>query len=461
MSFSPMNRHHMDAFRSMVASDRFSTGESYLDLHSADQSFHTPKRPDAVIWPVNRDEVCRVLAFADKHRIPVTAWGAGTSMEGNPIPVHGGLVVDFCRMNRILDIREADFQADVEPGVIYQDLNEKLKFRGLFFPPDPGARATIGGMIANNASGPHTIRYGATKDCILQVAVALANGELIKMGTRASKTSSGYDLLHLFVGSEGTLGLVVEATVRLAGLSEALSAAIAAFPSLEAAGRGVCEIIRAGLTPSALELMGSECIPLMNQERNLGLENFPTLFMEFQGPSREYLMHVVGMAQEICAEAKSVSFYPGLGREEHDRIFQARHELGEMIQRKHPGCRVLVVDVAVPASAYPEIITHAQKEMEQSGLKGYIFSHAGDGNLHLNLVGKKEDTEVWKRIEGIAGRMVEKALNCGGTATGEHGVGIGKRAFMKIEHGVSLKWMQGIKPLFDPNGILNPGKIFP
>ncbi|PIP36889.1 MAG: 2-hydroxy-acid oxidase, partial [Desulfobacterales bacterium CG23_combo_of_CG06-09_8_20_14_all_52_9] len=218
MSFSPMNRHHMDAFRSMVASDRFSTGESYLDLHSADQSFHTPKRPDAVIWPVNRDEVCRVLAFADKHRIPVTAWGAGTSMEGNPIPVHGGLVVDFCRMNRILDIREADFQADVEPGVIYQDLNEKLKFRGLFFPPDPGARATIGGMIANNASGPHTIRYGATKDCILQVAVALANGELIKMGTRASKTSSGYDLLHLFVGSEGTLGLVVEATVRLAGL---------------------------------------------------------------------------------------------------------------------------------------------------------------------------------------------------------------------------------------------------
>ncbi len=200
-----MTPHHVETFRALVSPDRFSTGPSVLDLHAGDQSFHLPRRPEAVIWPVNRDEVGRILSVAQKLRIPVTAWGAGTSLEGNPIPVQGGLVVDFTRMNRILDIREADFQADVEPGVIYQDLNEKLKFTGLFFPPDPGARATIGGMIANNASGPHTVRYGSTKDCILRLAVVLAGGRCIEVGSRAAKTASGYDLLHLFIGSEGTL----------------------------------------------------------------------------------------------------------------------------------------------------------------------------------------------------------------------------------------------------------------
>ncbi len=461
MIFSPLNDAHKNAFRSMVAPDRFSTGKSHLNLHAADQSFHAPRPPGAVIWPVDREEVSRILSYANAHGIPVTAWGAGTSMEGNPIPLYGGLVADFSRMNRILDIRGTDFQADVEPGVIYQDLNHQLRFKGLFFPPDPGARATIGGMIANNASGPHTIRYGSTRNCILRLTVVLAGGEVIRIGTRAPKTSSGYDLLHLFIGSEGTLGLVVEATVRLSGLPEALSAAVAAFPTLESAGQAVREIIRAGLDPAALELMGPECIVLMNQEHRLGLEGFPTIFMEFQGPSREHLETILELARELCRDAGSTAFHSGLRRGVHDRIFRARHELGEMILRRHPGCRVRVVDIAVPASAYSEMIGCARKEMHRSGLTGYIFSHAGDGNLHVNLVGPKRDDGVWARIDELAGRMVEQAIFFGGTATGEHGVGIGKRGFMEAEHGPSLEWMRRIKALFDPKGILNPGKIFP
>jgi D-lactate dehydrogenase (cytochrome) len=219
LKFSPLNETHIKNLKSMVAPDRISTGESVLDLHAKDQSHHTPSRPEVVIWPVEPSEVADILKYANDKRLPVTGWGSGSSLEGNPIPVQRGIVLDFSRMNRILDIREEDFQADVQPGVVYQDLNEKLRRCGLFFPPDPGARATLGGMIANNASGTRTIYYGSTKDYVLRLSVALANGEIIELGTRASKTSSGYDLIRLFVGSEGTLGIVVGATVRLVGLS--------------------------------------------------------------------------------------------------------------------------------------------------------------------------------------------------------------------------------------------------
>ena len=215
MKFNSLDETHVKQLKTLVAPDRFSTGESVLDLHARDQSRHPPHRPEAVIWPTSSMEVAEVLKYANAHLIPITGWGSGSSLEGNPIPIKGGIVLDFSLMNRILDVRSEDFQADVEPGVVYQDLNEKLKHTGLFFPPDPGARATIGGMIGNNASGTRTIYYGSTKDYVLRLSVVLANGEIIQLGTRASKTSSGYDLIRLFVGSEGTLGIVAEATVRL------------------------------------------------------------------------------------------------------------------------------------------------------------------------------------------------------------------------------------------------------
>ncbi|MBW1945170.1 MAG: FAD-binding oxidoreductase [Deltaproteobacteria bacterium] len=302
MTFKRLNKTHIRDLKSMVSPDRFSTGESNLDLHAKDQSRHKPCRPEAVMWPATRDEVSGILQYADNNRIPITGWGSGSSLEGNPIPVKGGIVLDFSRLNRILDLRVEDFQADVEPGVIYQDLNKSLRHQGLFFPPDPGARATIGGMIANNASGTRTVRYGSTRDHVLRLSMVLANGQILEVGSRVSKSSSGYDLLHLLIGSEGTLGMVVEATLRLVGLPEAYSAAIVTFSSVDAAGGAVYEIMRAGLDPAALEMLSPECIELINREEDLGLAVSTTLFMEFHGPGKGQLAETLDMAREICHE---------------------------------------------------------------------------------------------------------------------------------------------------------------
>jgi len=461
LNFNPLNESHIKNLQSMVAADRFATGKSVLDLHAKDQSQHPPSRPEAVIWPQSPSEVSAILKYANDNLIPVTGWGSGSSLEGNPIPVQKGIVLDFTQMNRILDIREEDFQADVEPGVVYQDLNDKLKYKGLFFPPDPGARATLGGMIANNASGTRTIYYGSTKDYVLRLSVVLADGEIIELGTRASKTSSGYDLIRLFVGSEGTLGVVVGATVRLVGLPVEFSAAVATFSSIETAGKAVFEIMRAGLNPAALELLGPECIELMNKEENLELNVAPTLFMEFHGSTTRQLAEVLEMAEEICNTEGCRKFETGLGRAERDRIFKARHALGEMIIRNHPDCGVLIMDVAVPITAYSELIAAIREEMAATNLVSYYISHAGNGNVHLNITGKKDNRKEWDLINEITQRLVAKSLELGGTATGEHGIGLGKRKYMVAEHGSSLEWMGRVKSLFDPNGILNPGKIFP
>jgi len=445
---------------SLVSPDRLSTGESVLDLHSKDQSQHPPCCPEAVILPMDRSEVSRILRYANEHLIPVTGWGSGSSLEGNPIPVKKGLVLDFTSMNRILNIREEDFQADIEPGVVYQDLNNQLRHKGLFFPPDPGARATLGGMIANNASGTRTVRYGSTRDYVLKLTIALANGEIIETGTRAAKSSSGYDLVNLFAGSEGTLGIVVEATVRLTGFPEALAAVIITLPTLEAAGESVFDIVRSGLDPAALELLAPECIELINEEKKLGLSVAPTLFMELHGSTERQLSEVIEITEEICHSHGAIQIRSGLGREQRDRLFEARYELAEMIRRKHPGRAHQVIDAAVPISAYPEMIRFAGTEAAKIDVPGYVFGHAGDGNIHLAFEGKTGDKSEWELIEKVNQTVVSRALELGGTCTGEHGVGIGKRKFMVAEHGQSLEWMKRIKNLFDPNGILNPGKIF-
>ena len=461
MKFNSLDATHINDLKTIVPDDRFSTGESVLDLHAKDQSQHPAVRPEAVIWPGTAEEVSAVVKYANDNRIPIVGWGSGSSLEGNPIPVEGGIVMDFAEMNRILDIRPEAFQADVEPGVIYQDLNEKLRHTGLFFPPDPGARATLGGMIANNASGTRTVYYGSTKDYVLRLSVVLANGEIIEIGNQASKTSSGYDLIRLFVGSEGTLGIVVGATVRLVGLPVEFSAAVATFPSIEAASKVVFEIMRSGLNPAALELLGPECIELMNAEENLKLKVSPTLIMEFHGTTTSQLAEVLDMAEEICKSEGCRMFEPGVGRSERDRIFKARHALGEIIIRNHPDCGILVMDVAVPITAYGELVAAIREELEPTDLTSYFISHAGNGNVHLNIAGLKNNREQWDLIHQISERLVHKTLDLGGTATGEHGVGLGKRKYMSAEHGNSLEWMKRVKTLFDPNGILNPGKIFP
>jgi D-lactate dehydrogenase (cytochrome) len=316
-------------------------------------------------------------------------------------------------------------------------------------------------MISNNASGTRTIHYGSTKDYVLRLSVVLASGEIINLGTRASKTSSGYDLIRLFVGSEGTLGIVAQATVRLVGLPVEFSAAVATFPTMEAAGKAVFEVMRGGLDPAALELLGPECVKLMNREEGLNLNVSPTVFMEFHGSTISQLAEVLEIAKEICAAEGCGMFSAGLGRSERDRIFKARHELGEMIVRSNPDSRILVMDVAVPISAFPDLIRSIDEEMKGTRLATYFISHAGNGNVHFNILGRKGDRRQWDLIERIVERLVARSLELGGTATGEHGIGLGKRKYMAAEHGSSLAWMKQVKTLFDPNGILNPGKIFP
>ncbi len=332
---------------------------------------------------------------------------------------------------------------------------------GLFFPPDPGAAATIGGMIANNASGVRTVKYGATKDYVLKLTVVLADGEIIQTGSLATKSSSGYDLARLFVGSEGTLGIITQATVRLAGLPAHFSAALATFPTVEGAAQAVFEIMRGGFSPAALELLTTEVVALLNRDSELGLREEPTLFMEFHGASEIALEEELGPVQELCQEAGAVSFQSGLGIAERNRLWEARYETLESIKRTHPGLALFIADVAVPISRYPEIIEHAGKVVHDYGVVGYVFGHAGDGNLHLQFMGDPQDKEGWEKIEKANQAIVARGLELGGTATGEHGVGIGKRRFMEQEHGKSLELMRQIKALLDPQGILNPGKIFP
>lgn len=455
-----LTSRHIADLTAIVPSDRFSAGQSNRELHRRDISFHEGTLPAGIIWPVTTDEVSRILSWSYSNDVPVTPWGAGTSTEGNPVPTRGGLVVDMTFMNRVLEIRPQDLQADVEPGVLRKELNRQAGKHGLFFPPDPGADATIGGMIANNASGVQTVKYGATRDYVMRLAVVLPQGGIIHTGCKAPKSSSGYDLTRLFVGSEGTLGIVTEATLRLTGIPGHFLAATIRFENLESASRAVALMIGSGLGPAALELLPPGLIRLMNREKNLGLPEAPSLFCEFHGISKNALKETADLAREVCEECGAVGFTFATEESARKDLWRARHEAWETIHRAHPMKQTLIVDAAVPISRYPEIVVFAQNIVDEYRAVGYVFGHAGDGNLHVVLVGDPADKAEWSKLEDVNHAIVEKAVQVGGTCTGEHGVGIGKRKFMQLEHGESYHLMRRIKEMIDPKGLMNPGKIF-
>lgn len=460
LKYTKVTNKELEFIRSIVGPERLSAGESILDLHSKDESFHQRRKPDVVVWPLSAQEISQILRLANAKRIPVTPWGAGTSLEGNPIPVEGGIVLDLQQMNHILEFKTEDLQVRVEAGVIYKELNQYLSRFGLFFPPDPGASATIGGMVGNNASGIRTIKYGATKDFVLSMEVVLPSGEVIRVGTNATKSSSGYDLCRLFVGSEGTLGVVTEITLRLIGLPAEFMAAVAQFASIREATDTVFQIMRSGLSPAALEFLDAPTVQVVNQFKKLSLEERPTLFIEFHGASAAGLKEELEMVREICDENRPLRFDAGIGREERNRLWEARYGVRESIKVNNPGFRPLVIDTAVPISKYSDIVAWGQKIIEKKGLKGYAFGHAGSGNLHMEILGILEEKVHWQKVREAEEGIVYFALECGGTATGEHGIGIGKKRFMQKEHGESLLLMKQIKKLLDPNGIMNPGKMF-
>ncbi len=443
----------------ILGADSVSTGPSEIDLHSKDESFQPPSRPEVVVWPTSVDHVSKVLGWANAHEIPVTAWGAGTSLEGNPIPLKGGVVMDFQRMNRILSLYREDFMVDVEAGVSYRDLNEHLRHTGLFFPPDPGASATIGGMIANNASGIRTVKYGSTRDYVMRMVLVLADGRVVKTGTRSRKTSSGYDLRHLFIGSEGTLGLVCEATLKLVGIPNDSMAVMAAFQTSKDAANAVSQIIMSGLEPSAMEFLDARIIGLLNNDRDLGLDETPHLLMEFHGSNIDYLSEVMSQVQEICKENGCLNMDQGLGTQEKNRVWDIRYHALESIKRSAPGLSPYLVDVAVPISQFSRMVQFTKEALRD--FNAYILGHAGDGNVHVAILEDPNNKERWNRISDACRQVVLMGLKFGGTSTGEHGVGIGKKQYMAEEHGESLQVMKLMKQTLDPRGILNPDKIFP
>ncbi|MGG6439750.1 FAD-linked oxidase C-terminal domain-containing protein [Saccharococcus caldoxylosilyticus] len=439
--------------------ERVTINETILEQHSKGIAYHAPRKPDVVVFPKTAAEVSAVLSYANERRIPVTPFGAGSSLEGHVIPVEGGITLDFTMMNEIIEIRPDDFLAIVEPGVTRMQLNQALKQYGLFFPVDPGADATIGGMAATNASGTNSVKYGVMRDQVLGLEVVLADGTTIHTGGMAVKSSAGYDLTGLFVGSEGTLGAFTRIIVRLQGIPEATNAIKVSFPTLAEAAQAAASILKAGVSPGKIELVDEQTIDAVNRYKKTDYPVKPTLFIELSG-SAASIQDGTALVKELCESEKAVAFEVEDDSVARAKLWEARHHAAFAIQAAYPGKAMLSTDVCVPISKLPAAIAETRKLVDEYGMTAAIFGHVGDGNYHTVLAFDPNDAEEMKRIEEVNARIVRYALSHGGTCTGEHGIGIGKRRFLYEEHRDSVPLMKGIKQLFDPNGIMNPGKIF-
>lgn len=459
ITYTPVTPEIVAELRGILGADAVSIAQADIDLHARDQGHHPAHPAEVVIFPTTAEGVAAVLKLANERRIPVTPWGVGTGLEGNSIPVRGGILMSFEKMNKIVAVHADDFQVTVQPGIGHKDLNAELARHGLFFPPDPGANATIGGMLANNAAGIRTVKYGASKDNVLKMQVALADGRLIHVGSRSVKQSSGYDLLHLFVGSEGTLGVITEATLKLVPVPQYMSAVVAHFPTIDAAVQTVVAVRGSGLDPAALELIDAAHATMLRETEGVELQDYPTLFMEFHAALPATLEMGLQSVREICDDNGALAFHATTDTAERKRLWHARHHSYEIMVRSHPGKQFFIMDVAVPISAYPELISFVESVAARDKATAYMIGHAGDGNIHVEF--PYDTPESFERSMKLNGEIVLKAIQLGGTATGEHGVGIGKAKYMPYEHGEALDVMRAIKATLDPHGILNPGKVFP
>jgi len=448
--------------QAIVGAENVSVRQPDLEAHSVDESWIDAHLPDVVVWPTSTEQVSAILKYANGRGLPVVPWGGGSSLEGNPVPVMGGILLALYRMKAILELREDDLQVVVQPGIVYDELNAHLRRLGMFFPPAPGSAdvATIGGMVANNSSGMRAVKYGVTRDYVLKLKIVLADGRIITVGSNAKKSTSGYDLVGLFVGSEGTLGVVTEITLRLMGLPEQVAVAVASFDELSDAAQAVYEAVRYGLDPSAVEILDANTMRVTNEQQGLSFRPTPTLFVEFHG-NEAGVQEQLAYLRELCEDHHCVEFQTATTAEAREKLWSARSEAHDSIKFTHPRCAMIAGDVCVPISRFSEMIAYVGELAGENGLTIYAFGHAGDGNLHTEVIARREDKDEFGRALKTTDRMIEHALALGGTVAGEHGVGAIKRHFMPREHGASLDVMRAIKAVLDPQGILNPGKIFP
>jgi D-lactate dehydrogenase (cytochrome) len=449
-----------EALRQLVGHEQVSVNPTMLEQHSRDESYHRPHTPDVVVFPRNAAEVSEVVKFANSHRIPVVPFGMGTSLEGHVIPYQGGITLDFQRMNQIVEIRPEDQLVRVQPGVTRSQLNKELKKYGLFFSVDPGADATLGGMAATNASGTTAVRYGVMRDQVRDLEVVLANGQIIRTGGLAVKSSAGYNLTGLFVGSEGTLGIFTELTLRVYGIPESILAARASFPSVESAVRTAVSLLAVGIPIARVELVDRVSMEKLNRHSGTHYEEAPTLFLEFHG-NEAGLQQDVQFAKDLAADNGCSGFAFETDAKGRNTLWEARHNLAYAFVHGSKGKKIMVTDVCVPLSELAGAITYAREQIEAAGVEGGLLGHVGDGNFHALLLVDPTNRDDLDRAERVNANLVDYALRCGGTCTGEHGVGVGKLKYLRREHGEALDLMRQVKQLFDPHNILNPGKKLP
>ena len=440
--------------------DRATVNPTQIEHHSHSESWHTPAAPDVVVFPVSTDEVSAVVRLAARHGAPVVPFGIGSSLEGHVNAVEGGVSIDLSRMNRVLRISAEDLDVTVEAGVTRKQLDKALANTGTAFWVDPGADATIGGMTATGASGTTTVRYGTMREVVRGLTVVLADGRVITTGSRARKSSAGYDLTRLFVGSEGTLGVITEVTLRLYGLPEAVSAAVCAFDSIEGAVQTVIETIQLGIPVARVELLDEVMIAAVNDYSKLSYAVKPTLLFEFHGISATGVAESVAAVQELTADHGGSDFQWATTTEDRARLWQARHNTLYAALARRPGGKAWVTDVCVPISRLAECIVETKRDLAETSLFAPLVSHAGDGNFHLTIIIDPDDEAEHAVVKAFTERLVRRALSLGGTCTGEHGIGIGKKTYLVEEHGEAVSVMRALKQALDPQNLMNPGKIF-
>lgn len=442
----------------LLSAEQVSCRATDLEAAAHDESACPPHPPDVVVWPDTTEDVRRIVDYAVVHKVAVTARGAGSSLEGNPIPVRGGIVLDLSRMNRVLAVHADDLQVTVQPGVVYNDLNAHLESHGVFFPPSPGGSsdvATVGGMAANNASGIYSVKYGGTREHVKAATVVTGAGRVLRLGTRSRKTSSGYHLLGLLVGSEGTLAVATELTLSLVGLPQSRKRGAFAFPSEAGAATAIAAMMRYGLDLAAVEFLDRRTVAALNRFQDFGLREQPSLFLEAHG-SDSLVGEVFSAARDLCAEHRGQEITLPGGR----NPWEIRHYTTRAIQAGNPRAKTIRTDMGFPISKLREVVDACYAIAARYEVMLHTFGHAGLGILHALLREDPADTARWARASLAKDEMVAAVLALGGTASGEHGIGLGSRKYMAQEHGEALALMQQIRQVFDPAGILNPGKIW-
>lgn len=435
---------------------RVSLAPADLEAHSHDEGYPVSRLPLAVVYAQSVADVQTTLAWAQQTRIPVIPFGAGTSIEGQLLPLEPAISLDLSRMNRILVVEPANFLAVVEPGVTREQLNQAARGQGLFFPVDPGANASLGGMASTNASGTTTVRYGGMRANVLALQVVLANGEILELGRPVRKTSAGYNLKDLFIGAEGTLGVITRLTLRLHPLPPHVHTLRVSFATLEDAAHAAYALMGSGLAVARLELLDELSLQAVNRYLSAQFPEKPALFVELHSSTQPALEEEAALAVGLMQEAGALQIDVARSQEERTAQWQARHQLYWALVAQYPGHRFMITDTAVPLSRMPEMVRYSQEMLRHHGLGGSVVGHVGDGNFHTLVA---VDPADYTRAEQFAAALVERALELGGTCSGEHGVGLRKQKYLAAEHGPALGWMRQIKQLFDPHGLLNPGKI--